>query len=141
MTGLDLVKLHRAGVTVEAVQLTPETHNAVWEWAESKPFYSPRPADLAEDKPLPITGLTIFTPAGRRKANYGDWVIRRGNEWHTATSGELAARFGAFICPECRCDPVTCEQDDTGDHCETQACGPCLHGCPLDECPAHPEVR
>lgn len=139
MTALNIVKLHRAGVTVEAVQLTETNHNAVWEWAESKPFFSPNPPGATG--PLPVTGLTIFTPTGRRKAGYGDWIIRRGSEWHTATTGELPARFGAFICSECRCDPATCEQDDTGDHCEAQACGPCLHGCPLDECPAHPEVR
>lgn len=94
MTALDLVRLHRAGVTVDAVQLTKANHNAVWEWSDSKPFYSPRPVGVAEDKPLPITGLTIFTPTGRRKASYGDWVVRRGTEWHTATTGELAARFG-----------------------------------------------
>ncbi len=141
MTALDLVLLYRAGVTVEAVQLTEANHNIVFEWAESKPYYDPRPHGAAEKDPLPISGLTIFTPAGRRKAEYGDWVIRRGGEWHTATTGELAVRFGEFICPECRCDPTTCERDDTGDHCEAQACGPCLHGCPLDICPAHPEVR
>lgn len=134
MTALDLVRLHRDGVTVEAVQLSGANHNAAWEWAESKPYF-----DNAPGGGLIITGLTIFTPTGRRKANYGDWVIRRGGEWHTATTGELAARFGAFICAECCCDPVLCETDDSGDSCLD--CGPCVHGCPLDECLAHPAVR
>lgn len=37
-------------------------------------------------------------------------------------------------CPECRCDPVLCETDPTGEHCADQSCGTCLHGCPLDDC-------
>ncbi len=136
MNTLDLVKVHRDGVTVQAVQLTEANHNAVWEWAESKPFF-----DNAPGGGLIITGLTIFTPGGRRKASYGDWVIRRGSEWHTATTGELKARFGAFVCAECRCVIDICERDDTGEHCINRACAVCLDGCPLDECPAHPEVR
>ncbi len=92
MIALNLVRLHRAGVTVEAVQLTEANHNAVFEWADSKPYFSPRPAGITG--PLPITGLTIFTPTGRRKANFGDWVVRAGGHWHTATTGELGPRFG-----------------------------------------------
>lgn len=39
-------------------------------------------------------------------------------------------------CPECRCDPVLCETDDSGEHCADQSCPTCLHGCPLDDdCP------
>jgi len=40
-------------------------------------------------------------------------------------------------CPECRCDPVLCENAvPDGSHCEEQSCGSCLHGCPLDPaCP------
>lgn len=40
-------------------------------------------------------------------------------------------------CPECRCDPVLCETDDSGEHCSDQSCPTCLHGCPLPdgECP------
>jgi hypothetical protein len=37
-------------------------------------------------------------------------------------------------CPECRCDPVLCETDASGQHCADQSCGTCLHGCPLDYC-------
>lgn len=47
----------------------------------------------------------------------------------------------AVRCPECRCDVVLCETDDSGEHCADQACGTCLHGCPLDDCPACPVVR
>jgi hypothetical protein len=33
--------------------------------------------------------------------------------------------------PECcRCDPVLCETDDTGDHCATAGCAYCQDGCP-----------
>ncbi|MEV0608098.1 hypothetical protein AB0I61_17205 [Polymorphospora rubra] len=32
----------------------------------------------------------------------------------------------------CRCNPDLCESDDTGQHCEEQACGYCLHGCPAE---------
>ncbi|GGM53676.1 hypothetical protein ACFFX1_54745 [Dactylosporangium sucinum] len=51
-----------------------------------------------------------------------------------------AAAAGRDRCPECRCNPVLCETDDTGEHCADQACGTCLHGCPLDNCPACPAV-
>jgi hypothetical protein len=27
-------------------------------------------------QPMPVTGLTIFEPIGRRKANFGDWVYK-----------------------------------------------------------------
>lgn len=37
-------------------------------------------------------------------------------------------------CPECRCDPVLCETDASGEHCSDQSCGTCLNGCPLDDC-------
>lgn len=39
-------------------------------------------------------------------------------------------------CPECRCDPMTCELDPIGAHCEDRSCPTCLHGCPLDDCSA-----
>lgn len=58
-----------------------------------------------------------------------------------STRAELEALLAKPRCPECRCDPYACATDETGDHCADQACGPCLYGCPLDECPAHPDVR
>ena len=33
----------------------------------------------------------------------------------------------------CRCDRNLCNSDDTGQHCETQACGWCLNGCPAPD--------
>ena len=72
----------------EAAQLTPENLWQVFEWAESKPYHSPDP-----DGPgTVITGLTIFTPAGRAKAEYGDWVVHtRGGAWRVVTSAEFEA--------------------------------------------------
>ncbi|MCK2219732.1 hypothetical protein MF672_038945 [Actinomadura sp. ATCC 31491] len=52
---------------VEAVQLTRENLWDVYEWADSKPWFGP-------DRQ--IDGLTIWTLNGRRKADFGDWVIR-----------------------------------------------------------------
>ena len=63
----------RGWFTIDAVQLTPENGAQVWEWADSKPFYGPAPAE----GPLrPVTGLTVFTPTGRVKAEFGDWIYR-----------------------------------------------------------------
>lgn len=61
-----------AGTEIQAVQLTKANMRAVWEWADSKQFFDNNPTG----KGLIVTGLTIFTDQGRRKANYGDWVIR-----------------------------------------------------------------
>lgn len=52
---------------VEAVQFTRENGAALWEWADSKPHYGP---DRAVD------GLTIWTPEGRVKADFGDWITK-----------------------------------------------------------------
>lgn len=35
----------------------------------------------------------------------------------------------------CRCDPVLCETDDTGDHCTERGCAYCLEGCPATDQP------
>lgn len=55
-----------------------------------------------------------------------------------AMRADLVGRVLALYrrCPECRCDPVLCETDDSGEHCSDQSCPTCLHGCPLDDdCP------
>lgn len=52
---------------VEARQLTRENGPALWEWADSKPHYAPGGV---------VDGLTIWTPIGRKKADFGDWVVR-----------------------------------------------------------------
>lgn len=33
----------------------------------------------------------------------------------------------------CTCNPIDCATDDTGDHCNSQSCGYCLHGCPAPD--------
>ncbi len=52
------------------VRLTRDNGPAVWDWADSKPFFSPTP----DGSGLEITGLTVFTPSGRVKAEFGDSV-------------------------------------------------------------------
>lgn len=37
-------------------------------------------------------------------------------------------------CPECRCRALTCEMDETGQHCFDRACVSCAVGCPLEHC-------
>ncbi len=69
---LELKLVKRGIFTVQAVQLTPENLWDVFEWADSKPFIGP----ATEDEKSPITGLTIFEPTGRNKAEFGDWVYR-----------------------------------------------------------------
>ena len=49
-----------------------------------------------------------------------------------AMRADLVGRVLALYrrCPECRCDPVLCENAvPEGDHCADQSCGSCLHGC------------
>lgn len=77
----------------------------------------------------------------RSAAYEGGWLVRQ-NADPAAVLVLIGAKRWVFLtadgkyaderCPECRCDPVLCETDDTGDHCEEQSCGSCLHGCPLD---------
>jgi hypothetical protein len=57
----------KRAVVIEARQLTPENGPDLWEWAESKPFYSP------DGK---VDGLTIYTLEGRMKADFGDWIVK-----------------------------------------------------------------
>lgn len=80
-----------AGVEVQAVQLTHENGRAVWEWADSKQFFSPNPTGGGG---LVVAGLTIFTDRGRRKADFGDWVVR----WTSGTFDRYdRATFGQFF--------------------------------------------
>jgi hypothetical protein len=60
-------RFRKRPVVIEAIQLTRENGPAVWEWADSKPFYEPDGT---------ISGLSIFTREGRMKADFGDWIIR-----------------------------------------------------------------
>lgn len=64
-------------------------------------------------------------------------------EWFARTSGypvatEVPSRHAGIAhvvggCPDCVCEPVLCETDDTGDSC--LSCGFCLNGCSTGECP------
>lgn len=57
----------KKAVEIQAMQLTRENGPAVWEWADSKPYYEPDGS---------ISGLSIYTLEGRMKADFGDWIIR-----------------------------------------------------------------
>jgi len=52
-----------------------------------------------------------------------------------ALRADLVGRVLAIYrprCSECRCDPVQCETDSSGEHCSDQSCPTCLDGCPLE---------
>ncbi|MFB9209610.1 hypothetical protein ACFFV7_51100 [Nonomuraea spiralis] len=45
--------------------------------------------------------------------------------------GEPTARARTLTKPACcRCDPVTCAADESGEHCATAGCAYCVDGCP-----------
>jgi hypothetical protein len=82
---LTLEQFTRGWFTIDAVQLTPENLNAVFEWADSKPFHGPGGA---------ITGLTVFEPTGRNKAEFGDWVyLTPGGDFKTKPDAEFREYF------------------------------------------------
>lgn len=66
------------GRTVQGVRLTAGNLHDVWEWAESKPYYDNRPGGGG----LVVTGLSVYTPTGKVKAEYGDLVYRVGAAFH-----------------------------------------------------------
>jgi len=55
---------------IEAMEFTPETGPAVWEWADSKPM---------KDADGDVYALRIFTLEGDMKANFGDFIIKGVN--------------------------------------------------------------
>jgi len=64
-------------------------------------------------------------PYGRAMAHLSNRVLR-----------VLAAGLRVLpLCLECRCDPLSCETDETGQHCADRACPTCTNGCPLEHCP------
>jgi hypothetical protein len=90
---MDIQQFTRGLFTIDAVQLTGDNINDVFEWADSKPFFSPAPA--AGD-PMPVTGLTVFTPTGRVKAEFGDWIYRTpGGDFKTYNDTEFHELFKA----------------------------------------------
>lgn len=66
---------------VEAVQYTCDNDREVFEWVPGKQFID---ADGA------VQGLTVFTPEGRRRAVWGDWVYRDKDTDRFWTTGQDA---------------------------------------------------
>jgi hypothetical protein len=90
---LDLQQFTRGWFTIDAVQLTETNLWDVFEWADSKPFYGPKPDDWTDPTP-PITGLTVVEPTGRNKAEFGDWVYRTpGGAFRTKPDAEFRELF------------------------------------------------
>ncbi len=80
----------RSGREVQAAQLTRETFAEIFEWSPGKQFFGPAP----EGEPMPVTGYTVFTPHGRVKAEYGDWVVRfSSDDFRVCTDPEFAGIF------------------------------------------------
>lgn len=80
---------------IEAVQLTKDNLWDVFEWADSKPFYGPKGEG---DTAHPITGLTVFEPTGRNKAEFGDWIYKTpGGDFRTYPDAEFRARFTPVV--------------------------------------------
>jgi hypothetical protein len=94
----------------QAVQLTRENGAAVWEWADSKPHYDPAPGGG-----LHITGLNVFTAAGRVKAEFGDWIVHtRGGDWRVVTAAD-AYRW-------CGCHHYAVGEDDGAEREPVRGC-------------------
>jgi hypothetical protein len=90
---LTLEQFTRGWFTIDAVQLTTNNLWAVYEWADSKPFYGPKPDGWTDPTP-PITGLTVCTPTGRVKAEFGDWVyLTPGGDFKTYDDAEFRKNF------------------------------------------------
>lgn len=87
---LDLQYFKRGWFTVPAVQLTRENLTAVFEWADSKPFIEPDQS---------CSGLTVFEPTGRQKANFGDWIYRTpSGDFRTRDDAEFRSLFQPADC-------------------------------------------
>ncbi|GAA2608420.1 hypothetical protein GCM10010399_44070 [Dactylosporangium fulvum] len=86
-----------------------------------------------------VTPLDPDSPAGRAAAESLSQAL--AEILVVVQRRERAAQVSPARCPECVCLPDVCRDDETGAHCEERSCGPCLHGCPLDDCPEHRAVR
>lgn len=88
---VDLEQFTRGWFTIDAVQLTEDNLWAVFEWADSKPYFGPK---AEGDEQHPITGLTVWEPTGRNKATWGDWVYRTpGGDFRTKPDADFRAYF------------------------------------------------
>jgi hypothetical protein len=68
---------------VNAVQYTRENDQAVYEWAPGKQHHEPGGR---------INGMNVFTPDGRRRAVWGDWIYHDcGSENFWVASSEAFA--------------------------------------------------
>lgn len=112
MGALDLREYLYAKGIVHAALLTRQNGADVWEWANSRPYF-----DLSSNGGLIITGLTVFTPEGRAKANFGDWITRdsqgafrvwrsdRFRAEHRKIRSLIHGRATTYSNYGCRCDP------------------------------------
>lgn len=103
--------------TVESRILRGPDDHETFEWAPGKWFYGPRGT---------VTGMTVFTPTGHVKANWGDVIhhVARGlffvGEVDWAVVRKTNARRRAAIAPRCElCGAFT----NRGWH-EDQICRP-----------------
>ena len=99
------------------------------------------------DHTNPADGLDVSNRWGKRTVHHPDIpaylngrrrrIVREGLDdidielMDPDTCGLLPA---TATCMYCICDPTICDADDSGQHCQDQSCGSCLHGCPTDEC-------
>lgn len=80
------MSIYRKGrVEVEARLLTRENGPELWEWADSKPWYGPDGQ---------VDGLSIYTLTGRKKADFGDWIVKTaGGDFYPVTDGIFEAAY------------------------------------------------
>ncbi len=85
------------GPVAEVRVLTRENGRELFEWIAGKAYYEPDGS---------ISGLTVFTPAGRVKAEFGDVIVR----WLDGTFGVMhrpvrhAVDCVAVLAPGSPCD-------------------------------------
>jgi hypothetical protein len=101
----------RKQVVVEARRLTRENGRELWEWANSKPWYG------SDGR---VHGLSIYTPHGRIKADFGDFIIKDPDgsfrpikpdifeaAYEPVATAEPAHQLPqlAVACPTCQAEP------------------------------------
>lgn len=101
------------------------------------------PANLVTLCGSGTTGCHGWVEQNRAEARRWGWLLAANDEpsavplrtWWGPALLDHEGRWSAVVkCPECRCDPVLCETDMSGEHCMDQWCGTCMNGCPLDDC-------
>jgi hypothetical protein len=97
--------------------------------------------------PNPADGLQVTDQRGTRTVHHPDLpaylharrrrILREGLDpidLALMDPDTASLLLDTAACQYCVCHPMTCAADDTGQHCHDRSCGPCLHGCPTDEC-------